>query len=488
MAKFHIPVPTRTAKQQYCVDLARQWVRERYIESCGDSTLRDDFSAVQAAALKTSPGTFWLARGFASKQLLYYSDNFIDMLRWVRKAQLATGKYKAVCDVNPKTEVLQVDKTGRTVYCVDAVTLVYQQMYFGHQLQLYSRAPLDALWSWVGKTPYGTGALEAFNWITEEGQRDWAYDFDVKKMEASIRTDDMIFLAKLHFDALCVEDQTDEAWTEILTLYLGMAEGPFLVPDKQGKGHAFWKGGGGQGGEPSGHLLTALDNSVMCLYFVALAFVWESVSRNELPNQARFWRWHRGMIMGDDLRLTLSKFATQWWSDNDRSAGEAFAIAVFEACGAVLESENFSGVHIMESTFCGWRFYVMRDPVHWITFKTNFGRAVDAIKQGGDHSRTAAACVVNLGRINNMRISTWADPVQRGQVTALRLQFIRLAQRRFPELKHNPEWASVKHAALSDAVLQQLYTGLLLPTPAGKQSEGFAAPELENERDGEWAT
>lgn len=482
VAKFHLPVPPRGSKQQFCVEAARAIVKERYLEMCGDSRLRDDISAAQFAGLNTNPGTWWVARGFATKKLLYYSDNFFGMLRWIRSTQLGRGKYKPICDVNGKTEVIAYDKTGRTVYCVDAVTLVFQQMFFGHQLQLYSRAPLDSLWSWVGKTAYGTGALEAFNWITEEGKRDWCYDFDVKKMEASIRTDDLVWLAKLHFGALHPDDQTDEVWQCVLTLYLGLAESPFIIPDRNGQGHFFWKGGNGQGGEPSGHLLTALDNSLITLYLVALAFVWQSVSRGEEPSTERFWRWHRGMVMGDDLRLTLSRAAKQWWQlSGDGPIGAHIATSVFAACGTVLESTSFEGTHIMDSVFCGWKFYEMKDPVHWITFKTDFGRAVDAVKQGGDHTHSAQACVTNLGRINNMRVSTWADPTVREQVVRFREQFIRLSQRRFKELRNNPEWAAVKGAFLTDGALQQLYTGLMLPIPTGKQSKGFAVPELDED-------
>jgi len=469
-------------------------VTNRYLETCGGSPLQDDISAVQAAAMNTNPGSFWIARGMLTKKLLYYSDNFLDMLRYIYRTQLVRGTYKPVCDVNGKTEVLEFDKSGRTVYCVDAITLVFQQMFFGTQVRAYSRSPLDSLWAWVGKTPYGTGALEAFNWITEEGKRYWAYDFDVKKMEASIRTDDLVnFLARLHFLALPSKDQTAEAWTCVCTLYAGLAECPFIIPDLSGKAHIFWKGDRGQGGEPSGHLLTALDNSLICLYLVALAFAWESHSRGESPSVERFWRWHRGMIMGDDLRLTLSQAATDWWKLNKRglAVGEAIATAVFEACGTVMESTNFEGVHIMDSTFCGWKFYLMRDPVSWITFKTDFTRAVDAIKQGGDHNPTPQACITNLGRINNMRVSTWADAVVRSQVVGFRAHFIRICQSDpylGPQLKVNKEWAAVKGAWHTDAVLQQLYTGLLLPTPIGKQSIGFAEPLPEVTDDGEWGT
>lgn len=431
--------------------------------------------------MNTNPGTFYVARGFHTKKLLYYSESFPDMLRFIYRTQLQRGTYKPVCDVNGKTEVLQIDKTGRTVYCVDAVTLIFQQMFFGQQVQSYSRSNLDRLWAWIGKTAYGTGALEAFAFVTDGGKRTTAYDFDVKKMEASIRTDDLLWLAQVHYDALCKDDQTPEAWQCIRTLYLGLAECPFIMPDLTGKAHAFWKGGDGQGGEPSGHLLTALDNSLVTLYLVATGYAWESLKRKERPSVERFWRWFRGMIMGDDLRLTLSNAATEWWAANEEglSVGEAFAAAVFDATATIMESVDFRGVNIMDSVFCGWRFYLMTDPVYWITFKTDSARAVDAIKQGGDHSRTPEAAIINLGRINNMRLSTWADAQVRHKVTGFRLEYIRLCEAGWPQLLQNPEWAAVKGSVHSDHVLRQLYTGLLIPTPIGNQSIGFDTPDLE---------
>jgi len=382
-----------------------------------------------------------------------------------------------VCDVNAKTEVIAFDKDGRTVYCVDPVTLVLQTMLCGDQVDRASASRLSEMWLWVGKSFFGTGAFESFIWITESGLRFKAYDLDVKKEEASIREDDLLWLAQLHFDALRVEDRTEDNWHRMSTLYMALSQCVFLLPDHGGRMHMFWKGGNGQGGEPSGHLLTALDNSIFLIYLVVLGYVTECWKRNEDGSAAEFWHMHRGMGMGDDLRLTVSAEGEEWYRHSGRSPAEVIAQNVYDVIGVAFESVAWDGVPVMESKFCATQYYLMQEPVRWLTFKLDWERQLNALVQGGKlcHEHTAKGAIEQLGRINNLRIVTWPDKRNRCYVEGIRNSYIKRACVELPQLLDNPEWALTVNGWLEDGKLMKLYTGLILPTPIGEQSGSFAS-------------
>jgi len=202
----------------------------------------------------------------------------------------------------------------------------------------------------------------------------------------------------------------------------------------------------------------------MALYFITFAYGYEKLKRGEEPTAAQFWSWHRGMIMGDDIRLSLCEDARIWWELNGKGVGESLCDNLCDGLWVMLEGNPLEGNHVMDSTFCAMKYFVMDSPFRWITFKLDWERQLDALVQGGQRLEDKAEeCIRHAQRISALRNVTWADSTLRSDIVGVRDEYVRVCERELPQLKGRPEWELAKDI-LSDAALLKLYTGLLIPT------------------------
>lgn len=460
--KFLIPLIGLAPWADKLYTQAWEIVRNRYVESCGGSVVFDIHTAAQEMASKGVPGTLYTQRGFHTKAMVYRNQQFIEDANATWNSDLKTGKFKPFCDVNGKTEILENEKDPRTVYCVDAMTILFQKMLFGDQHDKYRLSKYEQMWAHLGKSSYGTGSLERYDWITHSGLVSEVYDFDVKKMEANIRTREMQELARLHYEALDVKYRTEDNWMRVQTLYNGMSECPFLVEDSSGNMHALWKGGNGMGGNPSGQVCTALDNSIFDLVLVVFSYLIECYLRAELPSMSWFWLNHHGTVMGDDLQASLTSEAEKWWKKRHVNFGTAFCRLMYDHRNIVLESTNpldesgnLLAVNVMQGRFCGMRFHVFSKPFRAISFVYDRDRMLSSVQQGDPN----APAYHQLERMNGIRNIIWADEKTRDDLAEIRNCFIRVTEREKPQLLKSEDWERAKAGWLSDLVLYRLYTG-----------------------------
>jgi hypothetical protein len=412
---------------------------------------------------KAVPGTLWERLGFRTKEELYADTEFQRRVSELWE-KLEPGSYVVWCDVNPKTEVLPIGKDGRTVYCVDATTIILMAMLLWDQNAKLNAAPMEALWMWSGKSPFGYGTHKRYEWITNNGKWKRVWDIDVKKMEANLRLRDMLAFAKMKYEALDIELRTGAAgsrnWLRLLAVYCGLAEGPFILPN----GETFWKGAGGEGGNPSGQFCTQVDNSLRCLRFVIEAFITACDELQLQPDEVYFWRNVRGVIMGDDLEMSISdEFETllepllKRYSEelgHEVTWGEYVALVAYREYGTVMESPCWEGVHPMDSVFCGMRFQLMTDPISWMTFSMDMDKQLSAILQGG----TQRTPEEQLQRLASYRLQTWGNEEHRRMISHVYAMYKSEMEKTDPTLAKNENWQLAQRAYLSDMDLLKIYT------------------------------
>jgi len=483
--KFLIPLIGLEPWVDQLYSQAWDLVRQRYVESCGDSQVIDIQLAAQNMSSKGVPGSLYNRMGYATKANVYGDQDFLECANTIWNTSLLDGRYRPFCDVNGKTEILEIGKDPRTVYCVDSMTILFQCMLFSDQHEKYKNSSYGQLWANLGKTAYGTGSSERFDWITHGNTVRGVYDFDVKKMEANIRTREMRELARLHYEALSKKCQTKDNYERIATIYEGMAECPFLVEDLHGRTQAFWKGANGLGGNPSGQVCTALDNSLFDLVLVVFAYLCECYLRNEDYAMSWFWINHHGTIMGDDLQVSITLEAHLWWSKRYSNFGTALATLVYLYRGIVLESTNplsdigeYLPVDVMQGKFCGMKFTVFRKPFGAISFVMDRDRMLSSIQQG-DPTQPPHH---HLQRMNGIRNITWADEQTRKDLSFWRNEYVRICEKDKPYLVSSEDWERAKSGWLSDFLLYRLYTdsdpGKVVTAPICYKGE-VDTPQLE---------
>jgi len=401
---------------------------------------------------KTVPGSVWELLGFSTKERLYDDPRFLAYIEDVWNNFLPQGKFKPFCDVNPKTEVLVKGKDGRTVYCVDAATIILMAMMFFEQNELWNSAPYRVMWSYAGKSPFGRGTLDRYSWISWNGQAEKTYEIDAKKMEAQIHTDDFRRIARMRYLALDPQMKTDENWRRVSCLYEGLASCPFVLPN----GVVYLKGLCGAGGNPSGQFLTAADNTLKSLHFLACAYIRACLLLRVEVHGAHMWEVLRATVLGDDIAVSPHpEFDQLCRSKLGKNFAEVLGEATWDICGSILESPDWKGVLPMEHGFCAMHFHEMLEPRRHITFRLDWDRQFSAMLQGGQE-RTPSR---QLQRIASYRTVTWGHEPTRYAVEQLWMDYIDWVRKHDPSQLLTTEWKEAEQAYNSDQRLELLYYG-----------------------------
>jgi hypothetical protein len=457
--KLLLPIPTQNCEVERIHSEVEEVFSQRCIASFGDSSIVHPSYARQYSGLHRHAGSFLTSAGYKDKAAYCSSDECIEVTDKAYVSTLLSGEYKPVCDVNEKAEIVEYGALGRTTYCVDPVTIILQVSLFHNQHARFVKSPLGALGSYVGKTPYGLGSLERWVHITQGGKIFKVFNLDVKKMEASIRTADLLRLARIRFRCLQRNDRTVANWFRIKHLYLGLAENVFLVPAADATLWAYWKGSGGRGGEPSGHFLTLDDNTLHALYLFYLAYALESHSRGERPNWPLFFQEFAIVAMGDDVQFSVGPKLELWLNLSGKSPAECLADHIFTATRTILESTGWDGEHVDSSKFCGMYFTYLVTPVYHISFKLDYDRQWNSIVQGGSYGDIYKT----VQRIAGIRNVTWADPKLREEIASIYELYVQGKERTNPGLLADPAWIQAKQSYVPDSELVKLYFGLLVP-------------------------
>lgn len=420
------------------------------METVSNSKVYDFEEAYELMSKDSTVGNVWKTLGYQEKRYLFKEPRFKEYCRtnWER---ILNEEFVPFCDANPKNENLPDGKGGRTVYCVDPCTIIFQCMLMYDQNEQLNAASYEKLWMFVGKRVFGSGALERWNWISEGGVRDKCYELDVKKMEANFRVRDLLRISEIKFKALSPELQTDANYARLRNIYMGLAMGPFILPD----GEIFLKGVAGDGGNPSGQFQTAIDNSLFALQMIITGHIFACQELGLHPEYGLFWAHYRGTIMGDDIALSLSAAREKWYRVNfHKSPAEYIAEANYRQSGIVFESPNWQGVAILQHQFCGQRFHKMTAPVTWLTFRVDRDRILNNLETGGKGSRLPPN---QLQRIANYRVATWGDEVLRKDIEKIYTSYVAKMEKESPYLLDDEDWSQAKRGWLEDADLLNLY-------------------------------
>lgn len=459
--KFLIPLIGMDPEISSLYTYSWEVVRNKFVETCGQSEVIDMNRAAQEMSSSKDPGSLYTRAGYNSKMDVYGSSRFLQSAQWVWLYDLPRGRFKPFCDVNGKTEILELGKDGRTVYCVDAMTILFQKMLFHDQHEKYRRSQLSQMWAWLGKSGFGSGSQDRFDWITHGGKVREVYDFDVKKMEANMRTREMLELSRLHYEALAPQWQTVDMWRRVRALYCGMAECPFLVPDEHNRMQVFWKGANGFGGNPSGQICTALDNSLFDMVLMCFVYTLECAIRGEETSWSWFWLNHHGTIMGDDLQLSVTPEADYWWKRRWKNVGVAYMSLLYFNKGIVIESTNpmdengeVLPTDVFSARFCAMQFTQFTKPWKWVSFIMDRDRMLSSVQQGDP----LAPPERHLERFNGIRNVTWGDMKTRTELANWRNEFVQRIEKEKPYKIGQENWERAKAGWLSDSELYRLYT------------------------------
>jgi hypothetical protein len=449
------------------------------VASCGGSGFRDSVAAFQHFDIDTLSGSINTLQGLPSKATCGANEQFRKNLDNEWATNLPSQNYAASVDANGKTEVLQVDGLGRSVYVVDFTTVLLQYMAFAEIHEKFIQSPLASMGMWPGKTPYGLGSWERLAHITHGGKVNRVWDLDVKKMEASIRWRDLRRMARIFYRCLKPQLQDDKNWARVWSLFYNLSESIFGVPDNKGGINLFWKGAKGYGGQPSGHYLTAMLNCLEALFLLLYAYVRECTKRHLEPNLNKFMIGTKFTIMGDDIQLSFSAFRDAWWRMTGRNGAEALAVYALEL-NIVFECTNWDGLSVWDARFCGMQFLEMKDPVHWVSFSLDHDRQLCAIQQGGDPTLP----IKQLQRIGSLYNVVWPDIPMREIVLKLWFEFINRMQNGYTDDKgvyHPPhphtltdDWEAAKTARSSERELRNRFCGFHTASPGGGDEEFIA--------------
>jgi hypothetical protein len=125
--------------------------------------------------------------------------------------------------------------------------------------------PLNS-WTGLGWSPFKGGMHQL---AVKFGVHPNGWDLDGGSWEARLSEDTLMRIAKMKFRFLHPKLQTPENLTRLKNLYRMISTGPIVMPD----GYVFEKGTNGWGGNLTGQVGTAHDNTIFMLAVFAYSFI-----------------------------------------------------------------------------------------------------------------------------------------------------------------------------------------------------------------------
>jgi len=212
-----------------------------------------------------------------------------------------------------------------------------------------------------------------------------------------------------------------------------------VMPD----GFAFLKGSGDAGGNLTGQVGTAHDNTLLMLFVFAFCFI-KIVGEDFVKFQAET----RPVCLGDDCTFTVSDEVNAKAGGN---YGVRMAEVAYEELGVVFESPCWEAREFYHLGFLSMHFRY--DEEHRMWFHViNPDKLYSNLLQGG----TTREPVEQVQRISNMRNVVWGDPRLRQDFENIYFRYV-THWNRF--LEGSEAWETAKKSFVPDAWLERLYTG-----------------------------
>jgi len=433
--RFQQPVPTSYNKVAF--KFAWDWVSmivHPYWKNAKIQTFDQIFAKNDIEFKGKSSGMPWNLAGIPFKDEFYQDE---ECRKWTEDHWIARlTKCTSMAHVTVKKEILPQKKLLqnrlRNVIAVDAGHNMWMQMACydaHHRLQKFPIESMTAL----GWSPYRSGMQRLAEYL---GRHPNGWEIDGGAWESHMFDECLQEIAKLKWEALCEEDRTDDNKIRINNIYRMISRLPLIMPD----GHAFLKGAFDSGGNLTGQVGTAHDNTLLMLF--AVCYSWILLVGHDFEE----FKANTSIItFGDDLTYTVSDQLT------DRFNGPAMAQLVWDDLGFVFESPDWNARPFFELGFLSMHFHFDERRRKWV-HKINRDKLYSNVLQGGT-DRTPEE---QLQRLCGMRNVSWGDTQMRKELQQVIDEYQHLYD---PVLKGSAAWEQAKKSYVGDRMLERLYFG-----------------------------
>lgn len=344
----------------------------------------------------------------------------------------------SIAQVTGKKECLPVQKLKinklRNVMAVDAGhNMQTQRLTYKMNKKLNSR-PIQS-WSALGWSPYRRGMQQLAEHLGAPGFNG-GWELDIASCESKIWENLLLRFAEVRWRALKASDQTVDNLIRLKNVYRMISSCPLAMPD----GAVFLKGAEGYGGNLTGQVGTAHDNTLFGLFLLAYAFI-ILVG----PDLDQFRALVRPITLGDDITFTVHDDIIEDFN------GPAIAEVVHRNLGVVLESPEWKARPFYQLGFLSMHF--IWDPEYnAYLHRVDRDKLFSSLLQGGTN-RTPTE---QLQRISGMRNVSWGDRRTRQDLDNVYWMY----RDRFDKTLGGTEsWETAKKSYVSDAMLEKLFLG-----------------------------
>jgi len=218
---------------------------------------------------------------------------------------------------------------------------------------------------------------------------------------------------------------------------------PLVMPD----GNVYLKGAHGEGGNLTGQMGTAHDNTLMMLFVFCYCYAeitgenFQSLQENCAP-----------ICLGDDCTFTVSNRVNSMAKVKyGVNYGQAMARVAFYELGIIFESPNWEEQAFHKLGFLSMHF--KWDVEHQLWFHVvDTDKLWSSLLQGG----TTRSPDEQVQRIANMRNVCWGDLVVRKQFEELYERYVKHWD---PFFQRSPDWEQAKKSFVPNSVLERLFCG-----------------------------
>lgn len=381
-----------------------------------------------------SAGLPWNLSGIPFKEEMYEEKWCRDWIeeRW----EGCLNDMLTLAQVTVKKEILPIKKLAinrlRNVIAVDGAHNMWNQrltFVMHHVMQNYPIATLTAL----GWSPYNGGMQDLADWLSLHPH---GYEFDGSTWEAHLWEDCLLKIAELKWRALKPSDRTPENRLRFNNVYKMISRCPIVLPD----GNVFMKGDDGDGGNLTGQVGTAHDNSLMMLFTIAYAYI-----RLVNIDYHQFRSLLSIITLGDDCTMTISD------KIHEKFNGKSIAKLVYDELSVVLESPSWEPRPFHQLGFLSMHFYWDVEHRQWV-HTVDRDKLYSSLLQGG----TERTPPEQLQRLCGMRNVAWGNLQMRREIDMLIAEYIDLYDKSF---KSHPDWVQANKSYVNDRLLERLYFG-----------------------------
>jgi len=433
--RFQQPVPHNYNRLAF--QLAWDWVSSIIHSTWKNSSILTTQEVIEKPNIQwkdKASGTPWSMAGIPDKETF---NNDEECISWFEQ-QWTEKFWKCPClsQVTVKKEILPGKKLKqnrlRNVMAVDAShNLGMQRCCYDchHKMQKH---PIDNLTA-LGWTPYRMGMQHLAQHL---GKHPNGWEIDGGAWESHMFEACLEEIAKLKFQALKLEERTHDNWMRIRNLYRMISTIPIVMPD----GNVYLKGASGSGGNLTGQVGTAHDNTLLMLFALSYSFILLAG-----PDYHQFRKETSIITFGDDGTFTVSDAIVGKFN------GPAIAKLVWDDLGFVFESPNWEAQPFYKLGFLSMHFNF--DQKRWVwTHVVNRDKLYSNLLQGGN-VRDAAD---QLHRLCGMRNVAFGDEQMRNELQQIIDEWIHIFD---DQLKGDAVWEQAKKSYVPDRLLDRVYFG-----------------------------